>query len=122
MTWLAVLGIVATLGTAFWLASKRYVRSLFRSANEAEGAGEFEQAVYHYGEALYHRHPLPETCRTKIRELWRAYGPFRFAAQRSELTRRTDIDRDGDLETFDDVVRVIEQVAAGQKEKRHYEV
>jgi hypothetical protein len=96
-------------------------RQLFSTARSTETAGEYEKAVFLYGNALYNYFKPPESCRSKIRELWQQHGPFDFQAMREEISKRDDQDRDGDLSLFDDTVAIIEQVAAGQQEKRSFE-
>jgi hypothetical protein len=122
MAWLLTLSVFVIIVLVFVFASRLYLKGLFRSAQRAENTGQFEDAVYFYGEALYHYHPAADICREKIRSLSAAHGPFTFAAHRVALTRRTDQDRDGDLKIFEDVVRVIEQAASGNVEMRHYDV
>src|SRR5262245_36886064 len=87
----------------------KHPRRLFSAARSAEAAGKYEEAVFLYGNALYNYFKPPDSCRSRIRELWQQHGPFDFRAMREEIAKRDDEDRDGDLSLFDDTVVIIEQ-------------
>lgn len=94
---IVIIAIALLLGIAgwFWCEGWSYPYQVYRRAKDFEGSGEFEDAVYCYGWALYNYYPRPEDCRGKIRELWATYGPFEFSATREEFAQHSDIDRDG---------------------------
>lgn len=121
MIWIIAIVVLLVLIAVFWYVSSRYVKKLIRAAKISERAGDYESAIYHYGEALYNYYEPAENCRAKIRYLWTAYGPFKFEKLRSQFSQRSDFDRDGDLEMFEDVIRIIGQVVAGEAEKRSFE-
>ena len=104
-------GLVLAWG---WRGSRRYLQKLLEMAKEAEAAGKYEDAVYYYGETLLRGHPSPEICREKIRKLWKEHGPFDFFARRDGIVRRVEMDRGGELATFQETVSVIGRVTAGE--------
>lgn len=119
--WTTILIVLVFFG--YWLlsSSNRYNAELIQRAKKAEESEKYEDAILLYGQALYNYHKPAENCRVKIRELWVNHGPFDFSGARKEIETNDDRDRNGNLSIFDDTIRIIRQVAAGEKERREYE-
>jgi hypothetical protein len=82
LQWIFI-GFLCTLCFLLFRPGAKRREALLEAAASLEGAGEYEEACFRYAAAAGGAYR--EACREKVRDLWKAHGPFGFSAQLQKL-------------------------------------
>jgi hypothetical protein len=121
ITFISIIFLIIVLFALFWRISIRHSKGLVIAAEKAELKRDFKNATYLYAAALANYYKPSDICRTRIRELWKSYGPFDYYDELEKFKVRNDQDANGDRDLFIGTWWIIEQVVEGYTEKHSYD-